>query len=252
MPDPCSSLPPPRSPLGSRPPLPGSASRTPFTDSLPELTPRKKLRAPLRLATVQFLAAGLIAGGWFLLDRDTSATLKRTNDPSAATSPAETGKTTTSASTNFPDPHQTAYRGDPREPGLRHITTLQLAGSYSQAADYAVASALDYRRDFTITAYHEWGRHQPEQAMASAIRIEEAFTRDFAMHSVLSGWARSDPEGLAEAARNFPEGDFKNAALKRALRAWMNKDPEAAGDWILAYPDVVPVADEMFRRDRRE
>jgi hypothetical protein len=140
---------------------------------------------------------------------------------------------------------------DQREPGLRHIATLQLSGLYSQAADYAVASPLEFRRDFTIAAYHEWGRHQPEQAIASAIHIEEAFTRDFAMHSVLSGWARNDPEGMAETALAFPDSDFKKAALTRALRAWMNKDPNLAGDWIMTHPDVVPIAEEMFRKDRR-
>lgn len=252
-------LPPRTSP--TRSPLPNSteaaavsASRSPIPPPLEfSLRPRDHF---LRTASYLLFGAAFVTAGWMLLphgeNRPTS-TKKRPSqyqEPSRLASPQQN----TAAALPVLPAAATASRDsetDLREPGLRHITTLQLAGSFSQAADYAVAAPLEYRRDFTIAAYHEWGRHHPDQALASAVRIEEAFTRDFAMHSVLSGWARNDPEGLAEAALAFPDSDFKKAALIRALRAWMNKDPNIAGDWIMTHPDVVPVAEEMFRKDRR-
>ncbi|MFT3867331.1 MAG: hypothetical protein QM715_02425 [Nibricoccus sp.] len=246
----------------SRSPLPNStdaaavaASRSPIPPPLElSLGPRHHL---LRTATYLLFGAALVTAGWMLLphgnSRETTAERSRIRyqEPNRLSNTEQN-----SANLSLPSPPAAVIavrdsESDPREPGLRHITTLQLAGSFSEAADYAVAAPLEYRRDFTIAAYHEWGRHHPDQAIASAVRIEEAFTRDFAMHSVLSGWARNDPEGMAEAALAFPDSDFKKAALTRALRAWMIKDPNLAGDWIMTHPDVVPVAEEMFRKDRR-
>lgn len=254
-------LPPRTSP--TRSPLPNSteaatvsASRSPIPPPL-ELSPRP-VHHFLRTAGYLLFGAALVTAGWMLLPHgdtlSTSAVKLRSHyqEPNRPASPQQNSADASlaplpTAATTLPRDPET----DLREPGLRHITTLQLAGSFSQAADYAVAAPLEYRRDFTIAAYHEWGRHHPDQAIASAIRIEEAFTRDFAMHSVLSGWARNDPEGMAEASLAFPDSDFKKAALTRALRAWMNKDPNLAGDWIMTHPDAVPIAEEMFRKDRR-
>ena len=225
-----------------------------LTQTQTELTPVRHINRP-RTAKYLLLAGGFVVAGWFLLPDSA-----RPTDAKKSTISTPTAEKTVAAADALPGDVAAAkqaenaladYQGDLREPGLRHITTLQLDGSYAQAADYAVAAPLEYRRDFTIAAYHEWGRHQPELAIASAIRIEDAPTRDFATHSVLSGWARSDPEGMAETAIAFPDSDFKKAALTRALRAWMLKDPNVAGDWIMAHPDVVPIAEEMFRRDRR-
>ena len=251
-------LPPRTSP--TRSPLPDATEAATVSASRSPIPPPLELSLPpryhfLRTAGYLLLGAALVTAGWMLLPHgDTHLTgagknRSRSQEPNGLAAPQQN-----SVAAPLPTPATTQQRDpetDLREPGLRHITTLQLAGSFSQAADYAVGAPLEFRRDFTIAAYHEWGRHHPDQAIASAVRIEEAFTRDFAMHSVLSGWARNDPEGLAEAALAFPDSDFKKAALTRALRAWMNKDPNLAGDWIMTHPIAVPIAEEMFRRDRR-
>jgi hypothetical protein len=138
-----------------------------------------------------------------------------------------------------------------RELGYRLMAALQKAGAYALAAEFAVAGPDEHRRDFTIAAYHAWGRKQPDQALAAAMRITEPTTLEFATQSVLSGWARADPEGMAEAALVFPEGEVKKSALTKALRAWLDKDPDIAGDWILAHDAAIPVADEFFTKDRR-
>ncbi|MFT3783941.1 MAG: hypothetical protein QM790_18170 [Nibricoccus sp.] len=134
----------------------------------------------------------------------------------------------------------------------KRIESLVANGDFATAAQLAVAAPLDQRRDFTIVVYHEWGRRAPEQAIASAIHIQDAYARDFAVHSVLSGWAHTEPETMAEAALVFPEGEEQKAALTKALRAWMVKDPEVAGEWIMSHPKAIAVADDMFRRDRRD
>jgi len=256
---------PTRSPYGTNPPLEPSATSEsrPPVNTRPPLPPPPELslrphRHFLHTTGYLLLGAALVVAGWMMLPHGSSkesADIKRQNsslEQNSFTRPTSTTTTSslpalpTSATTH---PHESGP--DPREPGLRHITTLQLAGSYAQAADFAIAASPELRRDFTITAYHEWGRNQPEQAIASAIRIQDNDTREFAIQSVLSGWARSDPEGMAETSLAFPDSDFKKAALTKALRAWMHKDPNLAGDWIMSHPDAVPIADEMFRKDRR-
>lgn len=138
-----------------------------------------------------------------------------------------------------------------RELGYNLIAALHKVGAHALAAEFAVTETSAFHRDFTIAAYHEWGRSEPDQAWGSAIRIGDPTTRQSATQSVLSGWARSDPEGMAEAALAFPEGEEKKVALTKALRAWMIKDPDTAGDWIMAHEAAIPVADEFFTKDRR-
>lgn len=138
-----------------------------------------------------------------------------------------------------------------RELGYQLIAALQKANAYVSAAEFAIAGDPAVRQDLTIAAYHEWGRIQPDQAFASALRIADSTTREFAIQSMLSGWSRADPEGMAETALSFPDGEEKKAALTKALRAWILKDPTAAGDWIMNHVAAVPVADEFFTKDRR-
>jgi hypothetical protein len=141
--------------------------------------------------------------------------------------------------------------GQARELGYHLIAALHKVAAHALAAEFAVTESSEFHRDFTIAAYHEWGRSEPDQAWVSAIRIGDHTTRLSATQSVLSGWARSDPEGMAETALTFPDGEEKKAALTKALRAWMIKDPDTAGDWIMAHEAAVPVAEEFFTKDRR-
>jgi hypothetical protein len=138
-----------------------------------------------------------------------------------------------------------------RELGYQLIAGLQKTGAYGPAAQFAVAASENFRRDFVIAAYHEWGRRQPDQSLASAIHIADSTVRGLAIQSAFSGWARTDPDGMAEAALAFPEGEEKKAALTKALRAWMIKDPDVAGNWIMAHEAAIPVAEEFFTKDRR-
>ncbi len=226
-------------------------------------------RSPLRRAGGYLVVACLTGLGWWVYSFRTAPvdddplknanTLPRTSSRPATTpaTPAEIAALEQLAAVNpqgailrtrelsFVDPEQA------REFGYRLITGLQKAGSYVMAADYALNSDRKIRRDLTIAAFHEWGRNQPDQACAAAIRIIDLEARHDAFQSVLSGWARTDPEGMAEAALAFPDGEEKKSALTKALRAWMNKDPEVAGDWILAHEEALPVAEEFFRKDRR-
>jgi len=225
-------------------------------------------RSPLRRARGYLVVIGLTGLGWWGYSFHPKSVeddpLKNANLPRVSSRPTTTQATPTEIAAleqlaavdpqgailrtrelSFVDPEQA------REFGYRLITGLQKAGSYVMAADYALNSDRKIRRDLTIAAFHEWGRNQPDQACAAAIRILDPEARQNAFQSVLSGWSRTDPEGMAEAALAFPEGEEKKSALTKALRAWMHKDPEVAGDWILAHEDAIPVAEEFFRKDRR-
>lgn len=207
---------------------------------------------------ILLLAVGLTLPAWLVLRAVDSVKPTHQTEPSRQPAPkVESQATSSEVSVNEPSiTHKSPSpavisESDCRDTGLRHIATLQQTGNYRSAADLATTSAQEYRRDFTIAAFHEWGRTQPEQAIASAIRIDDSVTREFAIQSVFSGWARSDPEGMAEAALAFPDGSAKKIALTKAMRAWMIKDPILAGDWIVNHSAAIAVADEMFTKDRR-
>src|ERR1051325_2547936 len=80
--------------------------------------------------------------------------------------------------------------GDPddalsrRDEGYQHIAALQAAGDFRRAADFATAEAAEFRRDWTIAAYFEWGCRQPEFAFVSASRIAEPTSRETAIQAV--------------------------------------------------------------------
>jgi hypothetical protein len=145
-------------------------------------------------------------------------------------------------------------RDDPlkaRDQGYAVIAKFQSSGDFERAAEYAVAETGEYRRDFLIAAFHEWGRQKPEQAFTSALQVADATARETAMQSALSGWARTDPKSLAELAVDRPDGPEKTAALTKALREWVHQDPWTAGDWIAAHESTIPVVEKMFRDERR-
>ena len=152
---------------------------------------------------------------------------------------------------DVPVPGQAPVCIDPREGGYRTIAALQDAGRFDAAARFALAGGPALRRDFVNAAFLAWGRKAPETALEAALTVPEPAEREVALNSVFSGWACTDPRALAELALRFPEGDEKTAALTKALRRWMHGDPWAAGDWILAHADAVPVAEAMFRVDER-
>ena len=249
----------------SRPPM--APVSIPVVEPTPPSAPPPPRRSLLRRAGGFFVVAGLGWWGYPTLRQLWSGpdSSKTANSPRptvstpvmAGATPAEVNALEQLAAVN---PQSAILRTnelsavDPeqaREFSYRLITGLQKAGAYVMAADYALTSAPKLRRDLIIAAFHEWGRNQPDQACAAAIRVQDPEARQTAFQSVLSGWSRTDPEGMAEAALAFPEGEEKKAALTKALRAWMHKDPEIAGDWILAHEAAIPVADEFFRKDQR-
>jgi hypothetical protein len=138
-----------------------------------------------------------------------------------------------------------------RDAGYRVIAELQSVQRFDEAAQYAMTGPDTFRRDWLIAAYHEWARVEPETAFVSATAMSNEAVREIAFQSVLSGWARNDPESLAALAIERPDGPEKSAALTKALRAWAIKDPEKAGNWIAAHESSIPIAEKMFRDERR-
>lgn len=122
---------------------------------------------------------------------------------------------------------------------------------FAREAAIAIAEPVARRRDDLNTVYFEWGRHDPELAVESALRIEKTGWRAWALESALSGWAKTAPGDLADAALAFPEGNEKRAALTKAIRAWLVADPDRAGDWIKAHPATIEIAETIIRTKNR-
>lgn len=112
------------------------------------------------------------------------------------------------------------------------VFSLGRAGAYEQAADFATEGDSLAVRDWIISAYGTWARHQPEAAVLAATDLGDPEKRSTAFRAAIYAWAQTDPKALVEYAGGFPAGDEKSFALIAALRAWRQREPHAAKAWI--------------------
>ncbi len=101
----------------------------------------------------------------------------------------------------------------------RFVTDLHLASPEDQVA---LTSALA----------EQWGRHDPEQAMAWARGLSEGPGRTQALASLGDAWAEADPARATVFAEQLPAGQARQVALQQAVSHWNLTDPSALNDWI--------------------
>lgn len=129
-------------------------------------------------------------------------------------------------------------RADP-EPagdyGHAAIAALVDAGAFTEAVRFGQLVGTEKFPFLAKSAFFQWARNQPDQALAAAAAIENPSVRAQARGEVISGWAWADARGLAEHAQTLPPGTERNEAMSAALPLWVERDPTAALTWISAH-----------------
>lgn len=109
---------------------------------------------------------------------------------------------------------------------------VEKGGAFESAAKFAAAVGTERQQFLLDSAFYQWARHQPDQALAAIGNISDPKIRESAYAGLLAGWAAADAEVLANHAQKLPVGEDRNRAFAIALPRWVEKDPVAATEWI--------------------
>jgi hypothetical protein len=116
--------------------------------------------------------------------------------------------------------------------GHAAIAALVDVGAFAEAVKFGQQVGTETLPFLLKSAFFEWSRNQPGEALAACAEIEDPALRARARAEVTSGWAWADPIGLAEHALKLPPGEDRKGALNEALPLWMEREPEKAINWI--------------------
>lgn len=105
-------------------------------------------------------------------------------------------------------------------------------GSFAEATRFASTVGTDRQQFLLDSAYYQWAKYQPEQALAAINQITDPNIKASAYDGMLAGWASADATKLASLALTMPPGEDRLKAFNVALPKWIEKDPAAATEWI--------------------
>lgn len=112
------------------------------------------------------------------------------------------------------------------------IAGLVESGDFANAVRFGQEIGPDKYPFLLKSAFFQWARNEPSQALAALDNIADPITRGKAYGEVIGGWAWSDPKGLAAYALTLPADSGRAEAIAEALPRWVEKDPNAAMDWM--------------------
>ncbi|HEX2852420.1 MAG TPA: hypothetical protein VHO24_04210 [Opitutaceae bacterium] len=112
------------------------------------------------------------------------------------------------------------------------IAALVEAGAFENAVRFGREIGADKYPFLVKSAFFQWARNEPSQALAALDDISDPIIRGKAYGEVIGGWSWSDPKGLAAYALTLPAGSGRAEAIAEALPRWVEKDPNAAMDWM--------------------
>ena len=116
--------------------------------------------------------------------------------------------------------------------GHAAIAALVDAGAFAQAADFGAAMGSENYSFLFKSAYFQWARQRPAEALAAAEKIEDPQLAGQAKSQAITGWSWADAAGLADYALKLPPGAVRSQALAEALPLWLERYPEEAAAWI--------------------
>ncbi len=116
--------------------------------------------------------------------------------------------------------------------GHAAIAALVDAGAFAQAADFGAAMGSEKYSFLFKSAYFQWARQRPAEALAAAEKIEDPQLAGQAKSQAITGWSWADAAGLANYALKLPPGAERSQALAEALPLWLERYPEEAAAWI--------------------
>ncbi len=116
--------------------------------------------------------------------------------------------------------------------GHAAIAALVNAGAFAQAADFSSAMGSEKYAFLLKSAYFEWARQRPAEALAAAGKITDPQLSAQARAQAITGWSWADASGLANHALTLPPGPERTQALAESLPLWLERYPEEAAAWI--------------------
>ncbi len=126
-------------------------------------------------------------------------------------------------------------QSDPEPAGdYGHYTIAALvdAGAFKEAVQFGNQVGTEKYPFLLKSAFFQWSRNQPNDAMAAVNGISDPVLRAQAYGEAISGWAWSDAKAVAQYALQLPSGSARTDAFAEALPRWVEKDPVAATEWI--------------------
>ncbi|MFT3784098.1 MAG: hypothetical protein QM790_18990 [Nibricoccus sp.] len=112
------------------------------------------------------------------------------------------------------------------------IAALTDAGAFREAVQFSQQVGTDKYPFLMKSAFFQWSRNQPQEAMAAVDSIQDPVLKAQAYGEAISGWAWTDGKAVAEYALSLSSGSSRNEVLAEALPRWVEKDPIAATEWI--------------------
>jgi hypothetical protein len=116
--------------------------------------------------------------------------------------------------------------------GHAAISALVDTGAFAQAADFGYAMGSEKYAFLFKSAFFEWARQRPTEALAAAEKITDPQLAAQARSQAITGWSWADAAGLANHAIKLPPGPERSQALAEALPLWLERHPEEAATWI--------------------
>jgi hypothetical protein len=115
--------------------------------------------------------------------------------------------------------------------GQYAIAALSDVGAFTEAVRLGAESAA--KHPFLLkSASFQWGRNQPEQALAALEQITDPVLRGNARSEAIAGWAWADAPAVVYYAQSLVSSDARREILAEALPLWIERDPTAAAEWI--------------------
>lgn len=112
------------------------------------------------------------------------------------------------------------------------IAALIDAGAFKEAVQFGSQVGTDKYPFLLKSAFFQWSRNQPADAIAAVADIKDPLLRAQAYGEAISGWAWADAKAVAQYALTLPSGATRSDAFAEALPRWVEKDPVAATEWI--------------------
>ena len=105
-------------------------------------------------------------------------------------------------------------------------------GAFDAAMRFGLEVGTDKYPFLLKSALFQWGRNQPDAAMAALENIPDPILRSQARSEAIAGWSWADAKGLTDYAMTLPPGADRAQILGLSLPRWIEKDPAAATEWI--------------------
>jgi hypothetical protein len=121
--------------------------------------------------------------------------------------------------------------------GAALMDAFSAGGRFDLPAEFAAQAPADFQEDWTATAFRDWARSQPADAVKALDYLNDDDLRDAAFRAAVQGWAVRQPDDLAAFALTLPPGGERTYALDQGILQWSQVDLAGLSGWLNSIPD---------------